>query len=36
VVGSGHNETWLIGGDAYFEALSDFVNESSTDQNAKK
>jgi len=36
VVGSGHNETWLVGGDSYFEALSDFITESSRDQNAKK
>jgi fermentation-respiration switch protein FrsA (DUF1100 family) len=29
VAGAGHNETWLVGGDAYFEALSEFIFESS-------
>ena len=28
VVGAGHNETWLVGGDAYFEALSAFIDDS--------
>jgi hypothetical protein len=28
VVGAGHSETWLIGGDAYFRALSQFVTDS--------
>lgn len=28
VVGAGHNETWLIGGVAYFEALSEFIDDS--------
>ena len=27
VVGSGHNETWIVGGDPYFKALSDFISE---------
>jgi fermentation-respiration switch protein FrsA (DUF1100 family) len=36
VVGSGHNETWIVGGNAYFEALSGFVSESSKGLNAKK
>ncbi len=27
VVGAGHNETWLVGGEAYFEALSAFIAE---------
>jgi len=27
VVGAGHNETWLVGGNAYFDALSGFVRE---------
>jgi fermentation-respiration switch protein FrsA (DUF1100 family) len=27
VVGAGHNETWLVGGEAYFNALRDFVDE---------
>ena len=36
VVGSGHNETWIVGGDAYFEALSEFVRESSKGLNVKK
>ena len=25
VVGAGHNETWFVGGESYFQALSDFV-----------
>jgi fermentation-respiration switch protein FrsA (DUF1100 family) len=29
VVGAGHNETWLVGGTAYFQALSEFVGEAS-------
>ncbi len=28
VVGAGHNDTWLVGGDAYFEALSAFIDDS--------
>ena len=36
VVGSGHNETWIVGGDAYFEALSEFVSESSKGLDAKQ
>ncbi len=28
VVGAGHNETWLVGGNAYFDALRGFVRES--------
>jgi fermentation-respiration switch protein FrsA (DUF1100 family) len=28
VVGAGHNETWLVGGDSYFGALGDFIAES--------
>jgi len=36
VVGAGHNETWIAGGNAYFEAISDFVSESSKAHNAKK
>jgi fermentation-respiration switch protein FrsA (DUF1100 family) len=27
IVGAGHNETWLVGGEAYFEALRTFVSE---------
>jgi fermentation-respiration switch protein FrsA (DUF1100 family) len=27
VVGAGHNETWLVGGEAYFNALADFVTD---------
>ncbi|MCG6948529.1 MAG: alpha/beta hydrolase [Acidobacteria bacterium] len=27
VVGSGHNETWIVGGEPYFDALSDFVDD---------
>ena len=27
VVGAEHNETWLVGGDAYFEALRTFVSD---------
>ena len=27
VVGAGHNETWLVGGEAYFEALRTFVSD---------
>ena len=27
ILGAGHNETWLVGGNAYFEALSGFVRE---------
>jgi hypothetical protein len=27
VLGAGHNETWLAGGNAYFDALSGFVRE---------
>ena len=27
VVGAGHNETWLVGGTAYFDALTEFVGE---------
>ena len=27
VVGAGHNETWLVGGNAYFDALTEFVGE---------
>lgn len=27
VVGAGHNETWLVGGNAYFRALAEFINE---------
>ena len=30
VVGAGHNETWLVGGDAYFRALSQFVTDSTS------
>ena len=29
VVGAGHNETWLVGGDSYFDALARFISESS-------
>lgn len=36
VIGSGHNETWIVGGDAYFEALSEFVSESSKGLNVKE
>jgi len=36
VVGSGHNETWIVGGDAYFEALSEFVSESSKGLDARQ
>jgi fermentation-respiration switch protein FrsA (DUF1100 family) len=25
VVGAGHNETWIVGGDAYFDAIGEFV-----------
>ena len=25
VVGTGHNETWLVGGEAYFRSLSNFL-----------
>jgi hypothetical protein len=28
VVGAGHNETWLVGGDSYFQTLSKFIAES--------
>jgi len=28
VVGAGHNDTWLVGGEAYFEALSAFIDDS--------
>ncbi len=28
VMGASHNETWLVGGDAYFEALSAFIDDS--------
>ena len=28
VVGAGHNETWLVGGDSYFQTLSEFIAES--------
>ena len=28
VVGASHNDTWLVGGDAYFEALSAFIDDS--------
>lgn len=35
VVGAGHNETSLVGGTAYFEALSDFVMASTTQSNAQ-
>ena len=28
VVGAGHNETWLVGGNEYFGALSQFISES--------
>jgi len=28
VIGAGHNETWLVGGEAYFKALSTFIAES--------
>ena len=28
VVGAGHNETWLVGGDPYFQALSQFITDS--------
>jgi fermentation-respiration switch protein FrsA (DUF1100 family) len=28
VVGAGHNDTWLVGGDEYFGALSQFVTDS--------
>jgi fermentation-respiration switch protein FrsA (DUF1100 family) len=28
VVGAGHNETWLVGGNAYFEALREFIADS--------
>jgi len=28
VVGAGHNETWLVGGSGYFEALSQFITDS--------
>ena len=28
VVGASHNETWLVGGKAYFEALSQFISNS--------
>jgi fermentation-respiration switch protein FrsA (DUF1100 family) len=27
VVGAGHNETWLVGGNDYFEALSQFISD---------
>ena len=27
VVGAGHNETWLVGGQSYFEAIARFVGE---------
>jgi hypothetical protein len=27
VVGAGHNETYLVGGEAYFDALAGFVRE---------
>jgi fermentation-respiration switch protein FrsA (DUF1100 family) len=27
VEGAGHNETWIVGGEAYFSALSSFVSE---------
>jgi fermentation-respiration switch protein FrsA (DUF1100 family) len=36
VKGAGHNETWIAGGDAYFEALSEFVSESFYGQNGKE
>jgi fermentation-respiration switch protein FrsA (DUF1100 family) len=29
VVGAGHNETWFVGGNAYFDALARFISESS-------
>jgi fermentation-respiration switch protein FrsA (DUF1100 family) len=35
VVGAGHNETWITGGDAYFEAISTFVSQSSKGLKAK-
>ncbi|MDH3815003.1 MAG: alpha/beta hydrolase [Acidobacteriota bacterium] len=28
VVGASHNDTWLVGGDAYFKALSGFIDDS--------
>ncbi len=28
VIGAGHNDTWLVGGEAYFEALSAFIDDS--------
>lgn len=28
VIGAGHNDTWLVGGNAYFEALSAFIDDS--------
>jgi fermentation-respiration switch protein FrsA (DUF1100 family) len=27
VVGAGHNETWLVGGEAYFSALAEFITD---------
>jgi fermentation-respiration switch protein FrsA (DUF1100 family) len=27
VVGAGHNETWLVGGNSYFSSLADFIAE---------
>ena len=27
VLGAGHNETWLVGGNTYFDALTEFVRE---------
>jgi len=27
VIGAGHNETWLVGGDSYFNALAQFITD---------
>jgi fermentation-respiration switch protein FrsA (DUF1100 family) len=30
VVGAGHNETWLVGGESYFKALADFIADTTS------
>jgi hypothetical protein len=35
VEGAGHNETWLVGGGSYFQALSDFIGDETQFRRAR-